>query len=268
MTAIQASSTTIRAAFERQRRVISAVILRNIRTRFFGHGLGYFIAVGWPVSHILVLILIFTFTGRAPPYGDSVVLFIATGTVPFMVFSYLSRFMMVNLLSTKPLLGLPEVKMLDVLIAGAVLEVVTSGLVITIMLMLGLAFDIPIMPQDIATAFGALGAAILLGCGMGVVNSVIMAITPMWMTGYSLLVIAIWASSGVVFVPDMIPDPYRSYLAYNPALQIVEWMRSAYYHGYGQLVLDKPYTISFGAVCLVGGLLLEKLSRGYILSAR
>ncbi len=158
--------------------------------------------------------------------------------------------------------------MLDVLIAGATLEIVTSGLVIIIMLILGLAFDIPIMPQDIATAFAALGAAILLGCGMGVVNSVIMAITPMWMTGYSLLVIAIWASSGVVFVPDMIPDPYRTFLSYNPALQIVEWMRSAYYTGYGQQVLDKSYALAFGTICLAGGLILEKLSRHYVLSSR
>ena len=262
------STITISAAFERQRRVVNAVILRNIRTRFFGHGLGYFIAVGWPVSHILLLILIFTITGRAAPYGESVVLFIATGTVPFMVFSYLSRFMMVNLLSTKPLLNLPGVNTLDVLIAGALLEIVTSGLVILIMLLLGLAFDIPIIPRDIATAFGALGAAILLGCGMGVINSVIVIAVPMWMTGYSLLIIAIWASSGVVFVPDMVPEPYRSYLAYNPALQIVEWMRSAYYTGYGQLVLDKPYTIAFGMVCLVGGLVLERALRNYILSVR
>ncbi|MDT3376751.1 ABC transporter [Labrys neptuniae] len=262
------SSTTVMAAFERQRRVISAVMLRNVRTRFFGHGLGYIVAVGWPISHILLLIAIFSITGRAAPYGESVILFIATGTVPFMVFSYLSRFMMVNLVSTRPLLSLPGVRMLDVLIAGAILEILSSAFVIIFMIILGITFDVPILPQDITTAFCALGASILLGCGMGVINSVIVAAVPMWMTGYSLLIIGVWASSGVVFVADTIPEPYRSMLAYNPALQTVEWMRSAYYTGYGQLVLDKPYTIAVGLVSLVGGLALERVLRNYVLSTR
>ncbi|MFC2255174.1 ABC transporter, partial [Labrys portucalensis] len=105
-------------------------------------------AVGWPISHILLLIAIFSITGRAAPYGESVILFIATGTIPFMVFSYLSRFMMVNLVSTRPLLSLPGVRTLDVLIAGAILEILSSAFVIIFMIILGITFDVPILPQD------------------------------------------------------------------------------------------------------------------------
>jgi ABC-type polysaccharide/polyol phosphate export permease len=82
------------SAAKRQRRVLLALMLRNIRTRFFGHGLGYLIAIAWPLTHILIVVAVFTLLGRVAPYGDSVVLFIPTGTVTFM-----SCFMMISVLS-------------------------------------------------------------------------------------------------------------------------------------------------------------------------
>ncbi|WP_448955309.1 ABC transporter permease [Labrys neptuniae] len=185
-----------------------------------------------------------------------------------MTFSYLSRFMMVDLISTKPLLSLPEVKLMDVLIASALLEILSAFAVILVMAFLGWAFDIPFLPQNIAEAFSALGAAVLLGVGMGFLNSVIVTAAPMWMTGYSLVIIAAWASSGVMFVPNSIPEPVRTFLSYNPALQVVEWMRASYYEGYGEHLLDRTYTISFGVGSLILGLVLERLMRSYILSAR
>src|SRR5271154_1627922 len=88
------------SAAQRQRRVLLALMLRNVRTRFFGNGLGYLVAIAWPLSHILIIVAIFTLSGRAAPYGDSVSLFIATGVVPFQTFSYLSRFMMLFVISS------------------------------------------------------------------------------------------------------------------------------------------------------------------------
>src|SRR5262245_9176347 len=111
---------------QRQRRVLFALMLRNIRTRFFGNGLGYMIAIAWPLSLILIIVAIFSFSGSAAPYGSSVSLFIATGTVPFMIFSYLSRFMMLAVIHARPLLAFPEVKVLDILLASALLEVLAA----------------------------------------------------------------------------------------------------------------------------------------------
>jgi capsular polysaccharide transport system permease protein len=259
---------TIRTAAKRQWQVIMAAMLRGIRSRFFSHGLGYLIAIAWPVTHILILVFIFSAAGRAPPFGDSPVLFVATGAVPFIVFSYLARFMMIGVINFKPLLSLPEVKLVDILIASAALETLSVCAVTIIMIILGVAFDIQVRPNDMAEAFFAIMAAVLLGLGMGFLNSAILMLTPMWMTGYTLINICMWAASGVMFVPDHIPEPYRTWLSYNPVLQCVEWMRSAYYDGYGHDLLDKPYTIGWGVGTLFLGLLLERVIRGYALSLR
>lgn len=254
------------SAARRQRRVLYALMLRNIRTRFFGNGLGYLIAIAWPLSHILVIVAIFSLSGRAAPFGSSVALFIATGTVPFMVFSYLSRFMMLTVLHARPLLAFPEVKVLDILLASALLEMLAAACVIIALIAIAWSVGIHFMPRDIVQAAYALGAAILLGLGFGVLNGVIALAVPLWFTGYTLVTILLWITAGVVFVPDALPDTLREMLAYHPVLQIIEWTRSAYYEGYGNLILNRFYAVAVGIGTLFLGLLLERALRGHLLA--
>jgi capsular polysaccharide transport system permease protein len=256
------------SAAKRQRRVLFALMLRNIRTRFFGHGLGYLVAIAWPLTHILVVLAMFTLFGRVAPYGDSVVLFIATGAVTFMTFSYLSRFMMLSVLMTRPLLAFPEVKILDVLVASALLETLAACCVTIVMIVLAWFAGVDVMPKDIVQAAYAFGTALLLGLGFGLLNGVIALAVPIWGTIYALAIIIMWATSSVVFVPDALPEGFRNALAYNPVLQTIEWMRSAYYEGYGDLVLDRGYAIGVGVGAVFLGLLLERAMRGYLLARK
>jgi capsular polysaccharide transport system permease protein len=82
----------------RKRGFFTVLSARRQDPFFFGNGLGFLaFSVGWPLVHMLVLIVIYTVTGRAAPYGDSLVLFFATGLVPMMTFMYMSRWIMIGL---------------------------------------------------------------------------------------------------------------------------------------------------------------------------
>jgi capsular polysaccharide transport system permease protein len=252
----------------RQRRVLFALMLRNIRTKFFGSGFGYVVAVAWPLSHILILVVTFSYSGRVAPYGDSTALFVATGVVPFQTFSYLSRFMMLGAIRNRPLLAFPEVKILDVLFASGLLEIMSACCVVITFLIIAWCAGIDAMPRDIIQASFAFGAAMLLGLGSGILNGVIALAAPPWFVGYTLTIMLLWVSSGIFFVPDALPAFARDILAYNPLLQVIEWMRSAYYEGYGDLVLDRTYVLSVAAITLFLGLLLERAMRGHLLAVR
>jgi capsular polysaccharide transport system permease protein len=256
------------SAFARQRRVLFALMLRNMRTKFFGNGLGYLVAVAWPLTHILVLVILFSVAGRAAPFGDSVALFIATGVVPFQTFNYLARFMMFAVARNRPLLAFPEVKVLDMLFSSALLEVLSAFSVVIVFLIIAWFAGIDAWPRDVVQACYALGACILLGLGFGLFNGVLVLAFPPWMTGYALVTIILWMTSGVYFVPDALPGPIREALTYNPVVQLIEWMRSAYFEGYGGLILDRPYVIGYACVSIFLGLLLERATRGHLLARR
>jgi len=247
-----------------QWRVIVALILRDIKSRF-GNEFGFALAIAWPLSHVLLLLLINTGMGRITPYGDSAALWFATGIVPFMSFSYMARFIMLGIVLNRPLLVFPKVKITDILFARAIVEVLNAGCVILILALIFWSLDIDFMPGDIVQACFALGASMLLGLGVGVINAIIAAAAPVWVTGYALFNLVLWASSGVFFVADSLPEIIRYPLSFNPVLQAIEWMRSAYYEGYGATVLDRRYMITFALMCLSLGLLLERLVRGRLL---
>jgi capsular polysaccharide transport system permease protein len=100
---------------------------------------------------------------------------------------------------------------------------------------------------------------------MGIINAIVAMAFVGWLTGYALIIVSLYISSGVMFVPDSLPEVARYYLSFNPVLQAIEWMRSAYYDGYGSLVLDKTYLIAWAACTIFSGFALERLIRGRLL---
>jgi len=245
-----------------QIRILEALMLRDIKTRFGGSEWGFLIAIGWPLSHVLILLMMNVGLGRIAPYGDSAALWIATGVVPFMAFNYMSRFIMLGIVLNRPLLFFPVVKITDILFARAIVEVLNAAVIILILFVIFWAYDVDFMPIDLVQASLALLAMMLLGVGFGVINGIVAAAFPFWITASVLFQIVLWLLSGVLFVPDVLPEQIKAWLAYLPTLQGVEWMRSAYYEGYGSSILDKTYMISFGGVSLCIGLALERLLRG------
>ncbi|WP_036291864.1 ABC transporter permease [Methylosinus sp. PW1] len=268
MYATQSATSEFRDAFRRQRLVLFALMLRNIRTRFFGHGLGYLVAIAWPLVHTLIIILLFVFNSRMAPVGESTLLFVATGAVPFQVQAYLSTFMMMSVLQSRPLFAFPEVKVMDSLISSILLEILSSCTVVLILLILGSAFGENLAPRDIEQAALAYAAAIILGVGIGFFNGTLALAMPMWALMYSLLRILLWFASGTVFLPDNLPEPYRTMQSYNPIAQSIEWMRYAYYDGVGAGFLDRAYVLEFGVGMIFVSLLIERMTRGHLLSLR
>jgi capsular polysaccharide transport system permease protein len=249
-------------------RILMALILRDVQTRFFGTALGFILAIMWPVSHIFIILLINGSLGRPAPYGDSAPLFFATGLLPFMCFNYMSRFTALGVMMNKPLLGFPIVKVGDLLLARAILEVLNAAVVVIVTMLILTAMGVNVWPPRPIEAMYALLACIMLGFGFGIVNGVIAGIFPFWIMPFSLFQIILWMASGVITVPDYLPEPFRYYLSFNPILVAVEWMRSAFYEGYGlNELLDKPYALSFAAVSILIGLIMERTMRGAVMQS-
>jgi capsular polysaccharide transport system permease protein len=267
MLKIENETVSFADALRQQIQVLYALMLRGVRSRFFGNGLGFLVAsVGWPFTHMAIIIIIYIVTGRIAPVGDSLILFAATGLVPYITFNYISRNTMIGMAYDRCLLSYPVIKVIDLLVARIFLEILGSCLTaITFLVILYLA-GIDFVPHDIEQASFAFAAAIFLGSGMGLINSIIAMAFTAWFTGYVLILIVVYAASGIVFVPDNLPQNYQYYLSFNPVLHAVEWMRSAYYPGYGSHILDKTYLLGWGLCTVFGGLLLERLIRGKVLS--
>lgn len=244
-------------------RVILALMLRDIRTRW-GSTPAYVITFLFPLVHILALVGMWVALGRVAPYGESNILWFSVSMIPFITFSYVSRFLIIHVIHNRIVLAFPIFKITDILISGLLLEVFNITVVVMIICLTLWYIDVNFVPFDIRQAFLAILVTVLMALGAGIFNSLIGLIFPMWVTGYFLLMLLVWLTCGVLFVPSAMPNEIQKLLYFQPVVHLVEWMREAYYPGYNSPVLDKQFVVGYSLCLIAGGLAIERFARGRI----
>lgn len=250
--------------FARYCNVIYALMMHDIKNRFFGSGLGQIVMVLWPFAHVIVLLIIYTFTHRPNPYGDSLVQYITISIFPFICFNYVSRWILFSAVMNRSFLQYPVIRPMDLLIARTLLEIVSITLVAILMVSMLLVLGLNAMPQDPTQAVCAFAAVVFLAAGMGILNGAIAFVVPMWHMLYIIVIIGSYISSGVMFVAADLPEQIRDILSYNPLLICVEWIRCAYFSDYPTLLLDRWYCLKFSLITLTLGFILVRVLRPLI----
>lgn len=250
-----------------QSRVLSAIILRDVKTRFGGNPVNYVVALAWPLTHIFILLAVYTAAGRAAPYGSDPIQFFAAGVMPVIMFNYPARFVMMSVVTNTPLLGFPVVTLFDLIFARLILEVISATAVVVVASCVLFAIGVDIVPKDPASAIQALLSILMLSTGVGMFNALLAKRIPGWPIVFILITIVMYMASGVVLVPDGLPEKYLYMLSWNPMLHGVSWFRSTFYEGYGSLHLSKQYLVVFALCAFASGLVAERLLRRWLLAS-
>jgi capsular polysaccharide transport system permease protein len=167
----------------------------------------------------------------------------------------------------RPLLYFPVVKSSDLVLARSIVEIVTAFWVVALFSFILYVFGVDISPIYIEEAVAAILATILLGVALGYLSAVMYSVIKMWIFVLIVTMILMYVSSGAFFVPSLLPKNLQYWMTWNPLFHSVEWLRSAYYDGYGNGFLDKNYLLGFALVCLFAGMTLERLIRRLVLTS-
>jgi hypothetical protein len=126
------SATRQESNFVVARRVIRALIVRNVRTRSGRSAIGFLKAIFIPFLHLAVVVVVYTALGRMTPIGTDTITFLALGVVPFVLFMYPARMIMISLAESKPLLYLPTITTLSIIVSRAIVETIAACAVCSI----------------------------------------------------------------------------------------------------------------------------------------
>ncbi len=242
-------------------RVVLAVLLREMQTRFGRNRLGYLWALFEPIIHVSAFVAVFAALGRSAPLGGNLPLFLVTGVTPWLLFSHTLDRTMRAVDGNRALLTFPHVMPLDLIIARSVLEAMTKIAVFAILcwgcyLAFG-AFSVE-RPLEVLAALSCLA---LIGAGLGMIAAAISTVWPTFERLFPALKRPLYFTSGVFFLADRLPPQARAWLAGNPLLHAVEWLRSAFFVDFESSFVERPYPLAFGLVALFLGLVAERLSR-------
>ncbi|MCW5701017.1 MAG: ABC transporter permease [Bradyrhizobium sp.] len=250
-----------------QLRVIGALILRDMRTRFGRKLTGWTIMVMWPLSHLLVLMIGYLIAHRIAPVGTNVTVFIGTGVLPYILCLYPARMIMLCLVQNQPLLLFPPVTAVDVIIARSILEIINAFWVVALFCLALFVLDVDFLPLRYADAILAIVATIYLGFAIGFISTILYKLIRAWVAIQIILLVSAYIISGAIVPITNLPEQVRQWLWFNPLAHSVEWLRSAYFDAYGEGLLSRSYLIGYATMLLFIGLIAERAVRGRLLES-
>ncbi|WP_373355274.1 ABC transporter permease [Pseudoroseicyclus sp. CXY001] len=243
-------------------RTIMALILREMSSTYGRSPGGYIWVILEPVGGVLLLSLIFSLGFRSPALGSNFAIYYATGLLPFSMTLTVSSKVQQSLGYSKQLLGYPRVTILDAMLArfflNTLTQILTSMIVLIAILSIwdtGTILDLP--PIVLGYSMG-----MALAMGLGTLNCYLIARLALWRTVWALITRPLVLISGVIFLHEGMPEPYKSWIEWNPFLHVVGEVRHGFYFGYDASYVDPVYVFSVAGMCwLVGFTLLRRYHR-------
>lgn len=244
-----------------QLRVLFALVIREMTTRY-GRSLGGYIwALFEPLATVALLTAVFSQIAQHPALGTSFALFYATGYMAFHVYMDISRTVSNSVKVNRALLTFPRVTMLDTIIARFALQLLTAVAVFAIVtggarLFLGIHDAL-----DYRAILLALSLAALLGLGVGAVNCVLFAFSPTWERIFGIVNRPMFLISGVFFTYESMPTDIRELVWWNPLIHVTALARQGFYPYYQPSFLSIAYVLFLSLGLMGAGVLMLRLLR-------
>lgn len=244
-----------------QLRILFALMMREMSTRFGRSAGGFVWAFLEPVGYITLLSVVFVLLSRSPPLGQSFPLFFAAGFLPYYVFRTTSGMTATAIRFNQALLTYPSVTPIDTALARFLLQFLTTALITILILSALLAWqgEWPVIrPVFLIQAFLL---ASLLGLGIGLLNAVLFCFSPTWERVYGILTQPLFIISGIFYLADLLPAEVRDPLHWNPVVHLVAIMRKGVFAHYDAPQAEPLYVFVIAAFCLLPGLFFLRAFR-------
>jgi capsular polysaccharide transport system permease protein len=244
-----------------QGRVILALMLRESKTRFGKHKLGYLWALIEPLVHTGIFIMLFTFLARQVALGDSVHMFLATGFSTYFGFKRVLSRTETGYRGNESLLTFPPVKIIDVFAGRALLELATWIVVTTILIGGFIALGYGPAPRSVLMMLAAIVALFAIGFGFGTVVGIVTEFVPSVANIMRAPQRLLYFASGIFFLPEMVPPAFRDIIVWNPLLHGITLFRMGYYEYYDSFTYDGDDLWGWALGCVFFAFVAERIAR-------
>jgi capsular polysaccharide transport system permease protein len=251
---------SIRHSLKVQGRIIGALIMREILTRFGRHNIGFLWLIVEPMMFTLGVLALWTLLGNHK-----------TGTLPLVAFTltgYASVLLWRNPIGrcgnaiepNRSLLHHRNVRVIDLFVARILLEI--AGATASFLILATFFFAIGLLPTPINVFQMAIGWLLLAWFGgsmallIGALSTLSESIERIWhIVSYLLLPL-----SGAFFMVDWLPTELQKVVLWVPIVNCLELIRGGLFGSVVKAHFDIPYVILVNTVLQLPGLAIVRIA--------
>ncbi len=248
-------------ALQTQFRVIHALVLRETRTRFGQHRLGYLWALLEPLLFLAPFAAMYYLADRTAPAGVPVIPFLVTGFLPYMLFGATTRQALQAINGNKGLLFYPSIRPLDLVAARTLLEVATTLVAFSLIMGAWVLWEGGARVDSILTTLLGFLVAAGLGASLGLVLCGLTTFSNVVEQIYGPVLRPLFWVSALFFSTNDLPSNVKAIFIWNPVLHAVELVRAGWVPGYQVEQVSVYYPAAWILVLAFFGLTLERVAR-------
>jgi capsular polysaccharide transport system permease protein len=244
-----------------QLQVIHALLLREVKTRFGEHHLGYGWALLEPMMWVGAFLAITYTVGRTAPHGLPVFDFFVIGIVTYLGFRNTVRQASAGISGNAGLLLFPQVRPLDLVGARVILELATQFVVFVILMSVAVWLRGSLIVDNVLETLAGFFLMTGLGCGLGLVFCGLSVFIPTVERIQGALLRPLFWTSAVFYSADSVPSPVRDVILLNPLTHCIELVRDGWFPGYSTSGVSFAYPAFWMLLLWFFGLSLERVAR-------
>ena len=246
-----------------QFRIIGALILREMATRFGRQGLGFLWLVGEPILFCSGVILLWSLTKPAYEHGIRLVPFVMTGYMCLILIRHMIGLLTGAIDSNRGLLYHRQIKPTHILISRIVLEMGGATLAFFLLYVVLAFFGQVDLPHDYLLLYAGWAVLACNAIGLGLILSGLAMRFEVFDRLIGLISYAMIPLSGVFFMVAWVPANLREVYLTLPLVHGVEMIRSAVFGEYVETYYNVSYALAWGCSMIIVGLLLIAYAHRY-----
>lgn len=236
-----------------QVRVVRALIMREILTRYGRHNIGFMWLFAEPMLFTLGVTALWTLMGHSKGHGISITAFVLTGYSALLLWRNVPARCVLALQPNFSLMFHRGVQPIDVYFARIALEVIGATMSFVLLTISLHALELVSLPYDYLTVWGAWALlswyAACVGLLIGALSERTEVVEKLWHPMMYLLV----PLSGSFFMASALPPAVRDTLLFLPTVHCNEMLRAGFfgpayewYYSVGYVVVFNMFLMLFG----------------------
>ncbi|HDV6326809.1 TPA: ABC transporter permease [Burkholderia cenocepacia] len=250
--------TPLIRSFQIQLRVVGALLMREILTRYGRHNIGFLWVFFEPMMFTLGVLGLWTAMKATHGSTLPITSFAITGYSSVLIWRNCANRCALAIQPNQALLYHRNVRVIDLFFARILLEIAGATMSFVFLTTLFIIIGLMQPPQDILLVLGGWIHLALFGAGLGLVVGALSerseTIERVWHTIAYLL----FPLSGAVFMVDWLPSQFQKIVLLLPTVHGTEMLRGGYFGSLVKPHYDISYMVWFDMSLLLVGLLLVR----------